>query len=82
MLNGIFDPGAETPEYSPPATPEEKAPPSTPAAAPSHAKFVGSKNSQVYHLPGCKDAQRIKPENLVEYDEAPAGKRLHEGCPK
>lgn len=45
-------------------------------------KFVGSKNSDVYHYPGRRDVQRIKPENLVEYAEAPAGKRLHQGCPR
>ncbi len=27
--------------------------------------FVGSKNSTLYHLPGCAAAKRIKPENLV-----------------
>ena len=26
--------------------------------------------------------KRIKPENLVEYEEAPEGKRLHKGCPR
>jgi len=45
-------------------------------------KFVGGKQSEVYHLPGCKDCEKIAPGNLVEYSEAPAGKRLHQGCPR
>lgn len=48
----------------------------------SNAKYVGSKNSAVYHLPGCRDIERIKPDNRVEYDAPPAGKRLHQGCPR
>lgn len=44
-------------------------------------KFVGSKNSDVYHFPECKAVQRIAPHNLVAYDEAPAAKRLHQDCP-
>ena len=46
------------------------------------AKFVGSKNSDVYHYPGCSAVKRISKDNLVEYESAPQGKRLHEGCPK
>lgn len=89
MLNEICDPGAPMPGYpatapapAPTATP---APSTIPAAAPDtkpRVLFVGSKNSPVYHYPTCRDAQSIKPENLVEYTEAPAGKRLHQGCPK
>ena len=44
--------------------------------------FVGSRKSQVYHFPSCRDVKSIKPENLVEYRTAPAGKRLHAGCPR
>ena len=43
-------------------------------------KFMGSKNSDVYHYPGCPAIQTITPKNLVEYDSPPPGKRLHAGC--
>ncbi len=33
-------------------------------------KYVGSKNSNVYHYPTCKSAQKIKPENLVTFNSA------------
>jgi hypothetical protein len=50
----------------------------------AEAKFVASKNSEVFHKPGCQSAQRIKPENLVSYntrDEAiAAGKRPCSRC--
>lgn len=42
----------------------------------------GGKNSEVYHHPGCADAERIEPGNLVEYTVVPKGKRLHQGCPR
>ncbi len=47
-------------------------------------KYVASKNSKVFHKPGCSWAKRIKPENLVGYnsrDEAiKAGKRPCKMC--
>lgn len=53
---------------------------STPS--PTHeVKFVGSKRSDVYHYPECKVVAKIAAHNLVEYESAPAGKRLHKGCP-
>lgn len=70
---------AHSEAYTPPvaltSTPETRRPAST-------AKYVGSRKSDVYHLPGCKDVEKISPGNLVEYGEAPAGKRLHQGCPR
>ena len=30
-------------------------------------KYVASKNSRVFHKPGCSSAKRIKPENLINY---------------
>ena len=55
----------------------------TPEAEPAHkGKYVGSKGSAVYHLPGCKDVEKIGPSNWVEYDEPPPGKQLHKGCPR
>ena len=34
-------------------------------AAAANCAFVGSRNSDKYHLPKCSSAKRIKPENLV-----------------
>jgi flagellar basal body-associated protein FliL len=33
-------------------------------------KYVGSKNSNIYHYPTCRAAQKIKPENLVTFNSA------------
>ncbi len=53
----------------------------TPTAA---YKYVASKNSKVFHLPGCRFANQISPKNLVGYksrDEAiNAGKRPCKIC--
>jgi hypothetical protein len=65
--------------YTPPAVPSGAPETRKPA---STAKYVGRRNSDLYHLPGCRDVERIIAGNLVEYSEEPAGKRLHEGCPK
>lgn len=45
-------------------------------------KFVGSKKSDLYHYPSCSAVKTISPNNMVEYNSAPPGKRLHEGCSK
>jgi phosphatidylserine/phosphatidylglycerophosphate/cardiolipin synthase-like enzyme len=45
------------------------------------AEFVGSRDSDVYHYANCADVRKIKAANLVKYRAAPAGKRLHKGCP-
>ncbi len=45
-------------------------------------KFVGSRNSAVYHYATCAAVGRISKDNLVEYDAVPSGKRLHAGCPE
>jgi hypothetical protein len=77
LLNSLF---AEC-KGAPPTHPD-KQPPATTAPAPEHqaGKFVGSRRSEVYHYPGCPIVGRISPDNLVSYDAAPAGKRLHQGC--
>jgi len=31
-------------------------------------KYVGSKNSNIYHYPTCRAAQKIKPENLITFN--------------
>jgi hypothetical protein len=57
-----------------------------PAVKPAVAKYkyVASKNSKVFHRPDCSSAKRIKPENLIGYnnrDEAiNAGKRPCKRC--
>jgi len=47
-------------------------------------KYVASKNSKVFHRPGCRWAERIKPENLVGYNgrakAIKAGKRPCRVC--
>jgi len=52
--------------------------------ASNRSKYVASKNSKVFHLPGCRFAKRISPENLIGYksrDEAvSAGKRACKFC--
>ncbi len=46
-------------------------------------KYVGSRFSDVYHLPECRIAREIaKRGNLVEYPDKPAGKRMHKNCPQ
>lgn len=61
-----------------PADPSDEA--ETDAEPP--AKYIGRRGSDVYHMAGCKDAEKISPANRVEYDEPPEGKRLHQGCPR
>lgn len=53
-------------------------------SAPAEYKYVASRNSNVFHSPGCSSVKKIKPENLVGYssrDEAiNAGKRPCKRC--
>jgi hypothetical protein len=55
-----------------------------PSATPGSAecRFIGSKNSDLYHTPGCGPANRIKEENIVCFpDVAAATARGYEpGC--
>lgn len=48
------------------------------------SKFVASKNSKVFHKPGCPFAQKISSKNLVSYDSreqaVAAGKRPCKSC--
>jgi len=44
-------------------------------------KFVATRTGNVYHYAECKIARKISARTRVEYAEAPAGKRLHAGCP-
>ncbi len=39
-----------------------------PISTPSSPQYVGSKNSDKYHLPGCSHAKKINPENQVWFN--------------
>jgi len=43
---------------------------STSLETPKNCAYVGSKNSNKYHLPTCTYAKKIKPENLVCFSSA------------
>ena len=61
---------------TPRAIPEEE--PRTEPASGEEAKtgrYVGSKQSNVFHRPDCKHAKRIRPWNLVYYESAEDAKR-------
>ena len=58
----------------------EASAPASPVTPPEPAHYVGSRRSGVYHYPTCPVVNRIKASNLVEYESAPSGKRLHKGC--
>lgn len=51
----------------------------------SNCKYVGSKNSDIYHLPECPGAKRIKDENLICFgslsEAKKAGYRAAKNCP-
>lgn len=59
----------EVPAATAPVTVAEGAVAGAAVTAPDTAKrecvFVGSRNSDLYHLPTCATAKRIKPENIV-----------------
>lgn len=60
----------EVPAATAPSTAAEGAVAGATATAPDAAtkkdcSFVGSRNSDLYHLPACSTAKRIKPENIV-----------------
>ena len=42
--------------------------------------YVASKNSDVYHTPGCRYAKRIKPENLICFHFEEEIKNLTKSC--
>lgn len=57
--------------------------PSTPTTTnPTASGFVWSRNSHVYHLVGCKDAERIADANRMIGNDPPPGKTLHANCPR
>jgi hypothetical protein len=44
--------------------------------------YVWSTNSSIYHFANCRVVSSIKPENRESSATAPAGKSLHNGCPR
>ena len=60
----------------PQATPEEE-PQTEPTSSeePKTGRYVGSKQSNVFHRPDCKHAKQIRPWNLVFYESAEDAKR-------
>ena len=63
-------PSPENTERSVPSpSPEPTAAPE-PTPDPALCPYVGSRNSEVYHLRDCTQALRIKPENLVGWESA------------
>jgi len=51
------------------------------AAAKEESAFVGSAKGGKYHLPSCKMAKKIKPENMVTFkDAAEAESKGYEPC--
>jgi hypothetical protein len=66
-----------TPTATPTSTPAPTSKPQpstspTPSSLSYTGPFVGSKNSNVYHVPWCYEAQKIKPQNLVTFPNAKA----------
>lgn len=55
-----------------------------PAASPATEGFVASKNSGVFHKPGCKSAAKISPKNMIHYatreEAVQAGKKSCAEC--
>ncbi len=62
---------------------KERAKPAAKSAAAEY-KYVASKNSRVFHRPGCSSAKRIKPKNITGYNSRneaeKAGKRPCKRC--
>jgi hypothetical protein len=52
------------------ATPDPKPAPEASLASKKDCAFIGSKNSNKFHLPTCSFAKRIKPENVVCFKSA------------
>jgi hypothetical protein len=53
-----------------------------PGPAPHPEEFVWSQNSEVYHLAECAVVRQIAEANKRSGHQPPAGKRLHNGCPR
>lgn len=70
---GSVEQSAPAPASAPipnPASVEKKTTQSLPEAQKQTGQFVASKNSNKYHLPTCRFAKKIKPENQVWFSSA------------
>jgi hypothetical protein len=66
--SAVSQPGSENNKQAPEAqnlAPEDQNKADTGNIPPQNCAFVGSKNSNKYHLPTCRWAKQIKPENRV-----------------
>jgi len=57
--------GAQTSSSAKDTTPAQNVASAGNSTVPQNCAYVGSKNSNKYHLPTCRWAKQIKPENLV-----------------
>jgi len=57
--------GAQTSSSAKDTTSSQNLAQSSPTTLPQNCSYVGSKNSNKYHLPTCRWAKQIKPENRV-----------------
>ena len=61
-----IEPGAtQVPSSTKDTTSSQNLAQTSPTALPQNCAFMGSKNSNKYHLPSCRYAKLIKPENVV-----------------
>jgi len=51
-------------------------------APPPAPRFAWSERSGIYHVSTCSVVAQISPANLRTADTAPAGRTLHQGCPR
>ena len=65
--------GSGEPEATISAAASLKIPPEEPGGEPE-ARFVGSSTSKKYHLPDCRYALKIKPENRIDFQSAEEAK--------
>lgn len=56
---------AQIPQPTNDTKPAENIAPASNSVVPQNCAYVGSKNSNKYHLPSCRYAKLIKPENVV-----------------
>jgi hypothetical protein len=78
---GMPDQAWTAPIWISTATPQNDDPVDTPPATPSTAGFVWSVNGHVFHLAGCRDAERITEANRRTGNTPPPGRMLHANCP-
>ncbi len=65
VKSGSPEPSSGMPSQAQNLTSEPKKDPTSSVVLPQNCMFVGSKNSNKYHLPTCRYAKSINPENRV-----------------